>query len=387
MLHSNIKKIKKMKKIILSLFIFSVIGCGEKSENKTAEVIATETESSIVKLTAAQITNAEIQTSELIEKEISSIIKLNGKIDVPPQNLISVSVPFGGYLKSTEMLPGKIVRKGQVLAVLEDQQYIRLQQEYLLAKVKLKVVEGEFLRQRELNASKAASDKIVQSAEGEYKNAKINLKALEENLELIGIQPKQLDESKISKRITITSPINGYVSKVNANIGKYLTPSEVLFELVNVSDIHLNVSVFEKDLASLAIGQKVITYNNSNPSKKYETEIILIGHSLSADKNTEVHCHFKNYDKNLVPGMYMNAEVELKNKRAHTISENAILRYENKDYIFIQVNKTTFEMIAVKVGAKENGFVEIENYTDLKEFPVVINGAYSLLMKLKNTES
>ena len=376
-----------MKKIFLTISILTLLGCGQKSENKTAEVIATETESFIVKLTAAQITNAEIQTSELIEKEISSIIKLNGKIDVPPQNLISVSVPFGGYLKSTEMLPGKIVRKGQVLAVLEDQQYIRLQQEYLLAKVKLKVVEGEFLRQRELNASKAASDKIVQSAEGEYKNAKINLKALEENLELIGIQPKQFDESKISKRITITSPINGYVSKVNANIGKYLTPSEVLFELVNVSDIHLNVSVFEKDLASLAIGQKVITYNNSNPSKKYETEIILIGHSLSADKNTEVHCHFKNYDKNLVPGMYMNAEVELKNKSAHTISENAILRYENKDYIFIQVNKTTFEMIAVKVGAKENGFVEIENYTDLKEFPVVINGAYSLLMKLKNTES
>jgi cobalt-zinc-cadmium efflux system membrane fusion protein len=375
-----------MKKIFLTISILTLLGCGQKQENKTEVPVANKVQSATVKLNNAQIANAEIQTSELIEKEISSIIKLNGKIDVPPQNLISVSVPLGGYLKSTEMLPGKIVRKGQVLAVLEDQQYIRLQQEYLLAKVKFKVVEGEYLRQRELNANKASSDKIVQVAEGEYKNAKINVKALEENLELIGIQPKKLDETKISKRITITSPINGYVSKVNANIGKYLTPSEVLFELVNVADIHLNVSVFEKDLASLAIGQKVITYNNSNPSKRYETEIILIGHSLSADKNTEVHCHFKNYDKNLVPGMYMNAEVELKNKRAHTISENAILRYENKDYVFIQIDKTTFEMIAVKVGAKENGFVEIENYTDLNEFPVVINGAYSLLMKLKNTE-
>ena len=375
-----------MKKIFLTISILTLLGCGQKQENKTAVPVANKVESAAVKLNNAQIANAVIQTSELIEKEISSIIKLNGKIDVPPQNLISVSVPLGGYLKSTEMLPGKIVRKGQVLAVLEDQQYIRLQQEYLLAKVKLKVVEGEFLRQRELNASKASSDKIVQVAEGEYKNAKINVKAFEENLELIGIQPKKLDETKISKRITITSPINGYVSKVNANIGKYLTPSEVLFELVNVADIHLNISVFEKDLEALAIGQKVITYNNSNPTKKHETEIILIGHSLSADKNTEVHCHFKNYDKNLVPGMYMNAEVELKNKRAHTISENAILRYENKDYIFIQIDKTTFEMIAVKVGAKENGFVEIENYTDLNEFPVVINGAYSLLMKLKNTE-
>ncbi len=375
-----------MKKIILPILIFSVIGCGQKEENKTVESTSNVVESSIVKLTAAQMVNAEIQTAKLVQKEISATIRLNGKIDVPPQNLISVSVPLGGYLKSTEMLPGKIVRKGQILAVLEDQQYVRLQQDYLLAKVKLKVVEGEYMRQKELNASKAASDKIVQIAEGEYKNAKINVKALEENLELIGIQPKKLDETKISKRITITSPINGYVSKVNANIGKYLTPSEVLFELVNVSDIHLNVSVFEKDIAALAIGQKVITYNNSNPTKKYETEIILIGHSLSADKNTEVHCHFKKYDKSLVPGMYMNAEVELKNKSAQTISENAILRYANQDYVFIQVNKTNFEMIPVKVGAKENELVEIENYPDVNNFPIVVNGAYSLLMKLKNTD-
>ena len=375
-----------MKKIFLTISILTLLGCGQKQENTTVESTSNMVESSIVKLTAAQIANAEIQTAKLVQKEISATIRLNGKIDVPPQNLISVSVPLGGYLKSTEMLPGKIVRKGQILAVLEDQQYVRLQQDYLLAKVKLKVVEGEYMRQKELNASKAASDKIVQIAEGEYKNAKINVKALEENLELIGIQPKKLDETKISKRITITSPINGYVSKVNANIGKYLTPSEVLFELVNVADIHLNVSVFEKDLAVLAIGQKVITYNNSNPTKKYETEIILIGHSLSADKNTEVHCHFKKYDKSLVPGMYMNAEVELKNKSAQTISENAILRYANQDYVFIQVNKTNFEMIPVKVGAKENELVEIENYPDVNNFPIVVNGAYSLLMKLKNTD-
>jgi cobalt-zinc-cadmium efflux system membrane fusion protein len=375
-----------MKKIFLTISILTLLGCGQKEENTTVESTSNVVESSIVKLTTAQMANAEIQTAKLVQKEISATIRLNGKIDVPPQNLISVSVPLGGYLKSTEMLPGKIVRKGQVLAVLEDQQYVRLQQDYLLAKVKLKVVEGEYLRQKELNASKAASDKIVQAAEGEYKNAKINVKALEENLELIGIQPKKLDETKISKRITITSPINGYVSKVNANIGKYLTPSEVLFELVNVADIHLNVSVFEKDLAALAIGQKVITYNNSNPTKKYETEIILIGHSLSADKNTEVHCHFKKYDKSLVPGMYMNAEVELKNKSAQTISENAILRYANQDYVFIQVNKTNFEMLPVKVGAKENGLVEIENYPDVNNFPIVVNGAYSLLMKLKNTD-
>ena len=376
-----------MKNYFNLLFVaLLAVSCGEnqvvQGEVKKAPILKTNT----IVLTAAQSKNAEIQTSNLVMEGISSVIKLNGKIDVPPQNLVSVSVPFGGYLKSTELLPGKLVKKGQVLGVIEDQQYVKLQQEYLLAKVKLKVVEGEYIRQRELNASKASSDKVFQLAEGEYRNAKINLKALEENLEIIGVKPQRLDENKISKQITITSPINGYVAKVNANIGKYLTPSDVLFELVNVADIHLNISVFEKDLAALTIGQKVIAYNNSRPEQKYESEIILIGHSLSADKNTEVHCHFKKYDKSLVPGMYMNAEIELENIMAHTISENALIRFENKEYVFIEVSKLKFEMVQVNVGAKENGRVEILNFENLKGLPIVSTGAYSLLMTLKNSE-
>ena len=375
-----------MKNIVYIFTFALLVGCGNKEDKTAVETPTAQTNQSSVVLTEAQMIQAEIKVGNLESKEISSVLKLNGKIDVPPQNLISVSIPMGGYLKSTELLPGMMVRKGQVIAMLEDQQYVRLQQEFLLAKVKLKVVEGEYFRQKELNASKAASDKVLQQAEGEFKNAKINLKALEENLELIGINPKRLDENKISKKVTINSPINGYVAKVNANIGKYLTPSEVLFELVNVADIHLNVSVFEKDLASLAIGQHVIAYSNANTDKKYPCDIILIGHSLTVDKNTEVHCHFKNYDKSLVPGMYMNAEIELKNKKAQTVPETAIVRFENKEYVFVQHNEGNFEMIEVKTGAKENGFVEIVNSEVIGKEEVVTNGAYFLLMKLKNTE-
>ncbi len=375
-----------MKNIIYITTLAFLVACGNKEEKVATETPTVQTNQSLVALTEAQIKNAEIKLGKAETKEISAVLNLNGKIDVPPQNLVSVSIPMGGYLKSTDLLPGMMVKKGQVIAVMEDQQYVRLQQDYLLAKVKLKVVEGEYVRQKELNVSKAASDKVLQQAEGEFKNAKINLKALEENLELIGINPKRLDDSKISKRVTITSPINGYVAKINANIGKYLTPSEVLFELVNVSDIHLNVSVFEKDLASLAIGQRVIAYSNANPDKKYPCKIILIGHSLSVDKNTEVHCHFESYDKTLVPGMYMNAEIELKNKKAVTILESSIVRFENKEYVFIQHSPGNFEMVAVKTGAKENGFVEILNSEVIGKEDVVTNGAYFLLMKLKNTE-
>jgi membrane fusion protein, heavy metal efflux system len=374
----------KILSAIVTLIVLSA--CGSKEETQKEEVTSKTNTKEIVSLTVAQAKNAAITFCKLEEKEVSSILKLNGKIDVPPQNLISVSIPMGGYLKSTDLLPGAVVKKGQVIATLEDQQYIKLQQDYLISKVKLKTVEGEYLRQKELNLSKASSDKVFQLAEAEYKNAQINLKALDENLKLIGLNPDNLNATSISKRIPITSPIDGYVSKVNANIGKYLTPSEVLFELVNVDDIHLNLNVYEKDLAKLAIGQKLVAFTNTQADKKYKCEIILIGHSLTMEKNTEVHCHFENYDKRLVPGMYMNAEIELNNVKANTLPEEAVIRFGNSEFIFIEVENNHFEMIQVETGVREKGVIEILNSNQFLNKKVVLNGAYSLLMKLKNQE-
>jgi membrane fusion protein, heavy metal efflux system len=364
--------------------LIALAACTAKQESMQGSSSATE--STTVTLTDEQFKTASIVAKPLEERDISSTLILNGTIDVPPQNLISISIPMGGYLKTTSMLPGMLVKKGQIIATLEDQQYIQLQQDYLLAKTKSILAEQEYARQKELNESDASSRKIFQQATAELNSQKINAKALEQKLQLIGININRLNETNISKSIAIVSPINGYVSKVNANIGKYLMPSEVLFELVNVDDIHLNLTVFEKDLPKLAIGQNLVAYNNNEPEKKYKCNIIIIGHSLLADKSTQVHCHFEKYDKSLVPGMYMNAEVALKTGLAMTTNEEALLRFENKDYVFVQNEKNSFEMVEVKKGVRENGLVEILSAEELTGKKIVTKGAYWLMMKLKNVE-
>ena len=356
--------------------------CSSKSET-SSDSDSVSVENSVT-LTADQFKNAGITIGKIEQKSISSILKVNGRIDVPPQNMISVSVPMGGYLKYTKLLPGMHVNKGEVIAVMEDQQYIQLQQDFLLAKARLNFAASEYQRQKELNQSKATSDKVFQQTESDYTTEKINVKSLSERLKLIGINPDQLDENSISKSINIHSPIAGYVSHVNVNIGKYTQPSEVLFELINPEDIHLALTLFEKDLSKIAIGQKVFAYTNGQPSKKYECEIILIGQNLSADRSTEVHSHFEKYDRSLVPGMYMNAEIELKNSKVYALPEEAIVRFENNQYVFVSQNETSYSLIEVKTGDSENGFTEIIGGEILADKNIVIKGAYNLLMSLKN---
>lgn len=388
----NLIKINKNLRYLKSTFSKTILGiatlfvinsCGSKTTTEET-TDSTVVESSIANLTEKQVQSIGITTGALEQKSFSTILKVSGKVDVPPQNLISVSVPLGGYLKTSHLIPGMFVRKGESIAIIEDQQYIQLQQDFLTTLSKIGFLENEYQRQKELNQSKASSDKVFQQAEMELKTQKILVKSLAEKLKLAGINPEKLNENSISKSINIYSPINGYVSKVNVNIGKYISPTDVMFELVNTSDIHLALKIFEKDLDKLSIGQKVVAYTNTYPDKKYPCEILLIGKSLSEERNTDVHCHFEVYDKALIPGTYMNAEIAITNAKSYVLPEDAIVRFENKYYVFVKKSATQFEMIEVQIGNTEKGFTEIIKTENLNNQAFVTKGAYTLLMSLKN---
>ena len=367
------------------LLLVAIISCNN-SKDKQAEKKpeASATQGNIVLLTDAQLQTAGIETDTLSEKILSTIIKVNGSVDVPPQNLVSVSVPLGGYLKSTQLLPGMHVNKGQSIAIIEDLQYIQLQQDYLTTKSQLAFDEADYSRQKELNRSKASSDKNFQQAQMKYNSSRAMLNGLAQKLRLININPDHLSVDNISKAIHVYSPIKGFVSKVDQNIGKYLNPADVLFELVDPSDLHLNLKVFEKDVDKLWVGQHLFAYTNNDTTKTYDCSIILISKDISPERTADVHCHFETFDNTLLPGMYMNANIEVKGVKAISLPDDAIVNFESKDYVFVSTGKNKYELTIVKTGVEENGYTQVMN-PELRNKPIVTKGAYTLLMKLKNT--
>ncbi len=372
---------KQIVSLLMLLLILSSCGSEKKEEPKDTVQVSGNTAT----LTDAQLKNAGLETGKLNQQTISSVLKVNGKIDVPPQNMVSISAPLGGYLKSTKLLPGMHVKRGEAIAVMEDQQYIQVQQDYLTAKANFSYNESEYNRQKELNQSKATSDKVFEQTKAAYLSQNVLIKSLEQKLQLIHLNPANITANNISRTINIYSPINGFVSGVNVNIGKFVNPSEVLFELVDPTDIHLALTVFEKDVEKLAIGQKLVAYTNTEPDKKHRCTIALISKSLSDERSAEVHCHFEEYDKNLLPGMFMTADIEVKSNNAKVLPDDAIVRFENKQYAFIQKGKNQFEMVEIKTGNSENGFTEVVVDDKLMNEIFVFKGAYNLLMKIKNT--
>lgn len=371
-----------MKYLSISILIFGLFSC--QNEKATEATTATQGKvSNIVQLTDEQVKNTTIELEDFGNKEISTILHLKGKMTPSPENQISVSMPLGGYLKSTQLIPGMKVTKGQVLAVMDDQQYVQLQQEYLTKVAQMKYAQSELNRQKKLNETQASSDKVLQEAQMQYSTNLVAIRALSEQLKLIGISPDKLSENSISKSVSIRSPITGFVSQVNVNVGKYVNPSDVMFELIDASQLLLRLTVFDVDLKELSVGQKVIAYNNNNANnKKLNGSIRAINYQLNADGSTVVYCSLNTSGTNLVPGQYMNADIELKNHAATVLPEIAVLDFAGKKFIFLRSGKNQYQMQEVQIGSAENGFIEVLNAADFKGQKIVTKGAYQLLMEL-----
>jgi len=365
----------------LLLFLFS---CSSKKE--TTPESGNANEENTVTLTPEQEKNAMLDTGKLSLDTISRLLHVNGVVDVPPQNIVSVSFPLGGYLRSTKLMPGMHVVRGETIGVIEDPALIQLQQDYLIASSRLTYLQQEYERQKLLNENKVNADKLYQQAQADLSAQRVLVKGYREKLLLIGISPDRLTEQSISRSVAIHSPISGFVSKVNVNIGKYVTATDVLFELINPDDMHAMLTVFEKDITSVKIGQRVQVSFVDEADRSFECEVILVSKNVNDDRGALVHCHFEQQPDNLLPGMFLNASIHVNNQPAMMLPEEAVVRYGNKHYVFESNGGGKFTMLEVQTGMTENGRVVI-NHADAG-FPgktLVTRNAYTLLSKMKNT--
>ncbi len=379
--------INSISQSILVVFIF--FACNTKVEEK-AEAVKSSTENEAI-LNKEQFKLAEIVLGNFEMKNLSGAIKVNGMLDVPPQNLISISPPIGAFLKSTEMLQGMRVNKGQVIAVMQNADFIQLQQDYIDTKSQLEFLEADYKRQEELAKDNVNSKKTVLQAKTLYQSMLAKVSGLKARLNLLNMNLTQIEQGQFQNSITLYAPISGFVTQVNVNIGMYVNPSDVMFKIVDTEHLHAELTVFEKDVPRLKIGQKV-RFTLANESDERMATVYLIGREIQSDRTVRIHCHLDNEDKELLPGMYLKAYVEAGTKSVAALPEKAIVEFEGKHYIFIEqsTNKDgvhTFEMVVVEIGISEMDYTEIILIENLpSDSKIVINGAYDILAKMKNVE-
>lgn len=348
-----------MKKIFYIATITTLL-CSCKQEVAAEKVV----DDGLITITEAQFQSSKMEIGSPIEQDFEVTVKSSGKIDVPPQYRAKVTTFLGGYVKATQLLVGNKVAKGQALITLENTEYLDLQKDYVEVAEQINYLKSEFERQKTLYNEKITSQKNYLKAESDYRQAKGIYQGLREKLVLLNINPANVERGKFTSQITISAPISGDVTVMNANVGMFMSPSDVILEIVDTNYLHLNLSIFEKDILQVKQGQK-ITFKVPEASKEqFNSKVQLVGKSIeSKDRSISVFGTLSpEIKEKLLSGMFVEANIITDSKKGLGVPAEAIISEDKKSYILV-VNGVSkpykFKKTQVVLGEKSEKFVEI----------------------------
>ncbi len=375
-----------------SLFSACSAGPGKDSASTGEEPATTVSEGAPpLELTDEQMKSVGITVGPLSLKNLDAVVRASGQLAVPPQNKADVSVLSGGLIRKINVLEGQQVRKGQVLATIESQELIRLQQDYLTAKSNFTYAGAEYDRQTQLRDAGAGTGKSYQSAQSTYLAEQARVSGLESQLRQLGLAPGRISSGNIVSSFPLVSPISGTVGQITANTGAFVPPGTAIMEVVDNAKIHCDLVVFEKDLMKVKIGQKVDFQLTNQEEQGITGTINGINKSFENEsKGVIVHAIINNAGrKNLIPGMYVTALISVGTRLDLAVPAEALVRAEGKQYIFV-VDETAhpaegrlhFVRAAVATGVSELGYTQIIPLNKLPEGArIVTKGAFYLQSK------
>jgi membrane fusion protein, heavy metal efflux system len=405
--------IKQPIYIICLLFTVLSACTGKKQEQAKSEEHHEVTNSDYVILSEEQFKTVKLKLGRFSEKNLSTMVKASGMLDLPPQNKASISTLIGGRISSIKVIQGQFVDKGQTLAVIENPEIIKMQQEYLEAESRFRYAEKEFLRQKELYAEKIVSGKKFEAAETDFESQKALKRSLENQLKQIGISPSQISKGELKTSVDLTSPIHGWIHKINVNTGSFVNPASEIFVVVDNHHVHIDLNVFENDVPKVKEGQKVYFTLNNAPGERYEAKIFSVGKAFDTEtRSVSIHAEITdNKNRNLLPGMYVDGRIEVDTSKVKALPEAAVVSEGNLNYIFVQVKDSAareknadsvhketdgihteseglkFRKVQIKTGASDQGFTEVK---PVEEIPagaeIVVDGAYYLDAQMKKGE-
>ncbi len=408
-----------MKRFVFILSIISLLtACNSKNtetvqeEERHEEEQHEEAESNIVSLTEVQIKTAGIGLGTIELKNLESAIKANGMLSVPNHNKAFVTSINSGVIKTLRIHPGQYVNKGQVVATIANPDVANLQQQLQTVNAQVNLSEIEYERQKELVEGNAAPLKNVQRVQTELATLRVTKNSLQKQLSAMGISPASVSRGTIITTLTITAPISGTVSEVSAQIGSNVDPSTPVAEIVNNSQLHLDLFVFEKDLPRLRANQTIHFTLTNNPGKEYDAQIYSIGTAFANDSKTiPIHAVVKGDKTGLIEGMNITAVISIGEHVVPAVPSEAIVSFQGQDYIFVLTKSVVehheegeekekqhkeaheedaavnFERIPVIKGTTDVGFAEIKLLKDLPlKTEIITKGAFFALAKMTNTE-
>ncbi len=354
-----------MKKIIFILPLFLVVACVDNHDQEAEDHANDHSDhlsngETVGMLTRADLEKYQAEVGKASFKPIGDTLVLRGEIHAPPQSRIDVALPFGGLVKSLNFYPGSYVEKGAVLATVQHNDYISLQEDYLMLMAEKDLHESNWKRQEHLDSNASTSAKVLQEAKSAYEVTNARLQGVTARLKLSGISPDAIEKEGIQELITLRAPSSGYIAEIMANIGSYVAANAPVYSIVNQNHLHIELAVYPDDVPRLRVGQNV-EFRLGKDDQTHSGKVFLISKNVSENSRmVQVHVHPDNESiPGMLPGMFVRATVHLNTDSAYVLPASAAHLKDGK-YTGLKLKGDTLYPVTFDDRARmDNGTISV----------------------------
>lgn len=320
-----------------------------------------------IPLTQQQVSTAELRMGEVQTRELDATLRVTGTLVLRPQSMADVSSLMGGVVRSILVSEGQRVSKGQVVATVENTGVVTLQREYFTALRESEAARAELTRQQTLAKAGAGVAKNLQQAETAARIADASLTGIGQQLRQMGISPKSVASGSFATVFPLRAPISGTVSRISASIGSYADMQSPLLAIRDNSAMECDLNVFEKDVAKVAVGDRVELLLANQPGRVLRGRVYGVNQYFNdAAKSVAVHVRLDASPRQgLIDGMYVSGTIATGRQKCRALPSQAIVSTEGKSYIFAlngkpRGGKYSFSRHEVTTGVTSDGFTEVD---------------------------
>ena len=362
------------------LLVATLFSCHNKKSDDETGLSAED--SALVIISNRQFEAMQMEFGALRETQFSESVKVNGHVISSVKGQAQVTSRISGTIRNISRELGDFIPAGSVLCTIESNDFIVLQQDFATVSNQFNEARNTYERLQSLYRDSISSRKDFIAAESSYKSLSAQYNGMKQRLSLLNVNPAQIENGKFYPTLEVRSPIGGFITQINCMIGEYVTPEKMLMTIVNTNQLYLQLDVYEKDIAQLAVGQNVQFYNPNNPSEKFTAKLTKIGKAIDPEKKT-ILCtaQIDPTSVNFVNNMYIEADVNVKEYTAKGLPEDALEISPDGTYRIYLLEKKSGENIylnpvSVTTGLKSSDLVEIK--TPLPTQEILLKGVYSL---------
>lgn len=333
-----------------------------------------------IPLTEKQVNAVDLKMGMAQNREMDATISAKGSLVLRAQNMGEVASLMGGVVKAIYVKEGQLVKKGQVVATVENTDVVSLQREYFTAYKESELAKVDMERQLMLSKQGAGVKRTLQQAQKDYQVAHANLLGIGRQLAQMGISTSAVAKGKFTTAFPLHAPISGVVSQLTASLGSYADMQTPLMKIRNTQAVECDLNVFEKDLAKVKVGNRVTFSLTNQPGVKLSGTVYGMNQYFN-DGSKSVAVHVKMDDASLktsrinhiklFDGMYVSGQIATGSQRCLALPSQAIVSTDGKQYVFAlngepKKGEYSFSRHEVTTGVTGGGFTEVKLCDHLK---------------------